>query len=465
MHCSTRPECRLRPWRSMFVPAVMAIFVSVASLCAGADIPLRTPPGWNSDKQADATILTPGDVAEGKLYKVMVTLMQDKAGSLDEILEDGKKMVAETGTFQAAVEPRQSTSDGGWGYKFVLGTLTTEDRALVVQLMAIKKGDEGGVVIVLSDSGETMGDYADACATMVRGMGAAPQAPAPTIPGVVDLRYTVPAGWAQQEVNGYPLLVKEKNEEWVKYRFSLLIFPTEALTGSVHDQFEGYWKSFVTPNYTSNIVPLPLMTRLKSGYACAFDAESEARSNNGAEATVALYMIAHGGRVVPVLGIYSGPDWTFDKEAEVEIGQFLDAAQIPGASAEQVPLFSAAQLAGEWAESSSSFANYVTAGGAYAGDATISTGVYLTLGADGSYSQTLMALTRGSSIREKNAGTWTVDDDELVLSKGGRYSLLGYGTDPKAGRFLVVGNYSNTPSKLKLTNPRGILQALWLKAK
>jgi len=76
-----------------------------------------------------------------------------------------------------------------------------------------------------------------------------------------------------------------------------------------------------------------------------------------------------------------------------------------------------------------------------------------------------MALTRGSSVREKNSGTWTVEDDELVLSKGGRYSLLGYGADSRAGRFLVLGNYSDNPARLKFTNPRGILQAQWLGAK
>ena len=257
-------------------------------------------------------------------------------------------MVAEIGTFKAAMEPRQSASEGGWDYKFVLGTLETKDRALLANLMAIKKGDEGGVVVVLSDSVETMEKYADAFATMVRGMGAAEPTPAPANTGVVDLQYTVPAGWVKQKVNGFPLLVKEKNEQWVKYRFSLLIFPTEALTGTVREQFAGYWKSFVTPNYTSTIAPLPLMARLKSGYACAFDADSEAKAENGAEVTVALYMIAHGGRVVPVMGIYSGPDWTFDKAAEVEIGQFLETARIPGASAEQVALFSAAELPGEW---------------------------------------------------------------------------------------------------------------------
>ena len=43
--------------------------------------------------------------------------------------------------------------------------------------------------------------------------------------------------------------------------------------------------------------------------------------------------------------------------------------------------------------------------------------------------------------------------------------MLGYGNDPKIGRFMVIGNYSNQKSRLKFTNPRGILQAMWMKAK
>jgi len=448
---------------------VLAFCAAVVLSCPAhaADIPLTAPKGWKSEKQAKATILTPGDVADGRFYAVMVTPTEGKAGSLDELLDDARKMAAEIGTFKAAMEPRQSKSDGGWDYKFVLGTLETKDRALVAQLMSVKKGDEGGVVVVLSESAETMTHYADAFAAMVRAMGAPAQAPppAPAEAGVVDLQYTVPEGWAPTKINGFPLLVKEKNEEWTKFRISLLILPTEALGASIRGQFMGYWNSLVTPNYATRIAPIPLMVRLKTGHACAFDAEWDAKGKNGNVATVAIYMIAHGGKVVPVMGIYTGTDWTLDKTAEAEIGQFLDTARIPGTSDEKVSLFSAADLAGDWSESGTEHANYVTRSGAYAGDATISTAAYFKLASDGSYTRTLMAVGAAGNIREKDAGTWSVDDDLLVLSKGARYSLLGYGADPKVGRFMVIGKYSNQKARLKFTNPRGILQALWLKAK
>ena len=181
--------------------------------------------------------------------------------------------------------------------------------------------------------------------------------------------------------------------------------------------------------------------------------------------TAALYMITHGGKVVPVMAIYSGTSWNMNNDVENEVSAFLDTARIPGVSAEKVPLFVAANLAGEWSESGTEHAMYVTRDGNYAGNATISTAAYFTLGSDGTYKRTLMAVGAAGNIREKDSGTWTVDDDELVLSKGGRYSLLGYGDDPKVGRFLILSNYTNQKARLKFTNPRGILQALWLRAK
>jgi len=447
-------------------PAAAAPFLGIPiRISMRIEIPLEAPAGWKLEEQDRATILTPGDVPEGKFYRVMVTLTEAKAGTLEEILEDGRKMVAEIGTFAAKAASARSTSEGGWDHQSVLGTVATKDHALLANLVAFKKGDRGGMVIVLSDGVETMTAYADAFARMIREMGGAKPESGPAKPGAIRLEYRVPAGWIETKVEGLPYLVKEKREEWVKYRLSLLVLPGEDRAGSVREQFEGLWRSYVAPNYTTGIAPLPLMRRLPSGYACAFDADSQAKDKNGTEVTVALYVVAHGGRVVPILGVYSGPDWRLDKGAETDLGELLGTARIPGATEEKVPLFSADALAGEWSESSSEFANHVTRDGAYAGDATISTGTYLDLRADGSYARTLVALTGGRSIREKDAGTWTVEDDELVLSQAGRYTLLGYGADPKVGRFLVLGTYPNQKSRLKLTNPRGILQALWLKAK
>lgn len=436
----------------------------VAAAPARRDIPLRPPDRWTVEQQDDSTIFRPPDVAEGKLYAIMVTMTPGTAGTLDEILAEGRRMIAEVGTFKAAGEPRQSRSDGGWDYKFSLGSIATPERSLASVLVAFKQGDVGGVAIVLADGPETLGAYGDAFADMVRAMGDTAATPTPAAPGVADLRFTVPAGWVTEEANGFPLLVREKHDDWRNYRFSLMVLPTEELQGSLREEYGRFWQTYIVPNFTTKVAPLPLMRRLESGYACGFDADSRALTQDGGELTVALYVVAHGGRAAPVLGMYSGPDWTFETAAETEIGEFLASARLPGATEERVALFAAADLAGDWRESSSEHANRVSRDGAYLGDATVTTGTYLELGADGAYSHTKMALRRGSTARDHSAGTWTVDDDELVLSQGGRYTLLGYGSEPEVGRFLVMGNYPNLTARLKYTNPRGILQASWLKA-
>src|SRR5688572_8557248 len=175
--------------------------------------PFKAPAGWKADKQDGATIFTPGDVPQGKLYVVMVTMMKEKARSLDDILTDGKKMAGEVGTFKAMTKPEPFVSSGDWDYSFVLGTIEKGDRNLVAQVMAIKKADQGGVIIVLSDSIETMSLYADAFNNSVKGMGGPKRVAVPAAStGNVDLQYNIPPGWVKQEVNGFPLLVKEKHD-------------------------------------------------------------------------------------------------------------------------------------------------------------------------------------------------------------------------------------------------------------
>src|SRR5688572_9830589 len=87
---------------------------------APADNPLKAPIGWKSETKDGATTFTPADVATGKLYVVVVTMLEGKAGSMDEILATGRALAGEIGTFKSAIEPRQDKSDGGWDYKFDL---------------------------------------------------------------------------------------------------------------------------------------------------------------------------------------------------------------------------------------------------------------------------------------------------------------------------------------------------------
>lgn len=460
-----RPRGRGQTYMNLLLALCVATCIAGPSkpLSAG-DSPLIAPSGWKSETKDGSTTLTPADVPSGKLYAVVIHMLPAKADAksytLDEALALAKAEATTIGTFKSAIDPKTAKSDGGWDYKFDLGEIKGSDAGYVAQIMAIKKGDECGVVIVLADSVETMSRYADTFGAAVRSMGVTS-----TGNGNADLQYTVPPGWTETKVNGFPMLVKERKDDYNNYRVSLLILATEALSGSIRDQFVGYWKSYVSPSYDTKIAPIPLMARLKTGYACAYDGEWDAKAKNGGQQTIALYMIAHGGKAVPVLAICAGNEWSIDGKVETEVASFLDSARIPGASDKKVQLFDPSAVAGDWKESGTEFANYVTRSGDYVGDATISTASYLTLSSNGTYDRTLLAVGSAGNIREKNQGNWSIDDDDLVLSKAGRYSLLGSGSDPKVGRFLVIGNNRDQKVRLKFTNPRGPLQAMWMRAK
>jgi hypothetical protein len=158
----------------------------------------------------------------------------------------------------------------------------------------------------------------------------------------------------------------------------------------------------------------------------------------------------------------------YEKQLDADLDRLLETARIPGSAEAQVPLFSSAEVAGDWSEGSASIATYVTSSGSYAGDASIYTGSGFILRPDGTYNHVLVAITGGTHLKEKDEGKWSLADTELVLRQGkreSRYSLLGYGVDSKAGRFLVLGTYPNVKAKLSFSDPRGPFQASWFKAR
>jgi len=435
-----------------------------------SQIPLKAPTGWKSKTDQGATVMTPGDLEEGKVYTVLVTPLQTKAGTLDAVYGIAKKTIGEVGTFTEATDPQAAQSDGGWDYKVSIGAVEKDGKGLMAQVMALKKGDIGGIVIVIADGIETLGKYSDPFTYMIRSLGSSGKLPpTPEIartPGMVDLQYKVPTGWVETKKSGANVIEASHDDLYTKYRWTLVVMPSQPLTGSVRDNFREYWKATVTGNYDSAVVPMPLMARMSDGYVCAFDADGSAKHKvTGARPrTVALYLIAHGNRFVPVVAILYG----YEKPLEEDLERFITTARIPGSSNTKIPLFSSKEVTGDWSEGSASIASYVTASGDYAGDASIYTGSGFQLRPDGTYNHVLVAITRNTRIKERDAGKWSIEDDELVLHQTAgmtRYSLLGCGVDPKAGRFLVLGTYSNLKAKLSFSNPRGPLQASWYKAK
>ncbi|MCW3099031.1 MAG: hypothetical protein JWL77_4649 [Chthonomonadaceae bacterium] len=435
-----------------------------------ADIPMKPPSGWKAKTAQGATVMTPGDLAEGKVYTVLVTPLQTKAGSLDEVYEIGKKTIGEAGAYTPLSKPARAQSEGGWDYELTIGMLEKGDKALLAQVLALKKGDIGGIVILIADSIETMQTYSDPFSNMIRSLGGSGKhPPAPEIApasGTVDLQYKVPAGWVETKKQGATVIEATKDDFYTKYRWTLVVMPSQPLHGSLRENFKDYWKALITANYESDAVPLPLFVRLSDGYACAFDADSGAKHKvSGARPRiVSVYLVAHGDRFVPILAILYG----YEKQLDIDMDRFLTTATIPKSSSAKIPLFSNAEVVGDWSEGSTSIASYVTASGAYAGDASIYSASSFHLNPNGTYKHLMVGIQGSTHIKEQNEGKWRVEDNELVLThaKGvDRYSLLGCGSDPKAGRFLVIGTYSNAKAKLSFSNPRGPFQASWYKAK
>lgn len=429
-------------------------------------LPLQVPQGWEARKQEGARILVPKDLPEGKLYTVLVPDLTRKLGSLKELLAAAKATLGEAGTFKPARDPASSTNDAGWEFQVVLGTLEKDGGALLAQAVVLRKGEEEGMILTLSDSVATMEKYSDAFSAMVKTIGAPKAAP---VAGTVDLKYTTPPGWTTRTLDGGVLLENIKDEGSYKVVYRVLILPSQPLEGSLRKTFLELWTSQIKATLETTIVPVPLVRRLKSGMAVAFDQDPAAKTKEGVKHHGGLYLLARGKRCVPVLGLYFNMGNT--DELEKALGVLFESAEIPGAGTDKVALLDPAELPGEWSVSSSSLANYVTASGAYAGDASIAVGSGLHLNKDETFKKSLIAITKDRRLKELSEGTWKVDDNELVLLEKGaagpgkRYRIFGVGGDEKGGTFLVLSSYADTAQQADLTSPRRLFGGEWHKRK
>lgn len=435
---------------------------------ARKDLPITLPAGWESKRQEGATVLAPKDLPAGKVYNVVLPDLTRKVGSVDGLVDVAKAMLGEVAAFKQVGETGKSKSEGDWDYAVLGGTLGKDGRELLAQAVALKKGEDEGLILVVSDSVETLQRYSDALTTMVRSLGApkaAPPAPAAT---TVDLKHTAPEGWTVKTLEAGVLYGLAKNDFYEKYDFRILVLPSQPLQGSLRKAFVEMWDLHVKTNFETKIVPLPLVRRLNSGMAVAFDQDNAAKNKQGVQHHAGLYLLARGNRFVPIVAFFFGMGNT--DAVDKALLQIFDAAEIPGAGAGRVPLVDAAELAGTWTESSHVFANYVTSAGAYAGDASIATVSYLTLNADGTVKATFMAVTAKTRLKEVDEGKWRVEDNELFMDVGKgaeaktkRYRIFGVGSDEKGGSFLVISDYPNTDQQASLPYPRRSFNGQWFK--
>jgi hypothetical protein len=439
---------------------ILSAILSMGLLPAAAgDLPLQVPEGWDSRKQEGSLLMVPKNMPEGKFYTVVVVPVAAKVGSLKGLTEAAKATLGQTGTFKPARDPAAAKNEAGWEFETLVGTLEKDGNALMAQSVVLRKDAEEGIILVFSDSVETMQKYSDAFSGMIKSVGV-PKVPPPVAgAGKVDLKYKVPEGWTSVEKNGTVLLESVKNTFYEKWTFRLLILPSEPLEQDLRKTFLARWATEIKPNFVTSIVPLPLVRRMKSGAACGFDLERTAKNKTGEEVNAGLYVLARGSRYVPILAIFYG----FDSGLEKSVEEFLESAEIPGAGTEKVALYSPADLHGTWDTSSSSIAAYVTGtGGSFVEGISVGTGVVFN--ADGTFKKTLSAIQGIRQIKETDEGKWKADDAELTLRES-KYWVLGVGSDPKAGAFLVLNNYANQEDRLRLTYPRAASSGTWYKRK
>jgi hypothetical protein len=452
----------------------LAFVLLLSRGAAGGGLPLEVPDGWESHRQDAALTMTPRDVGSGRIFIVVVPDLTRPMGSIRALLEAGKEAVGQTGTFRPANEPVAGRNGQGWEYEVLIGPLEKDGKTLFAEVLGVKKGDDEGIIIVIADSVETLQKYSDPFTAMVGALGAsgtpatAPAtapAPAPASGQGTDVRFSVPAGWTAKPVDGGVLLEKAVDTMYDKYLFRIVVLGSQKLTDSLRKTYVANWTSIIGSTMETSIVPLPLMRRLANGAAVAYDLDSDTKTKGGQRAAGGLAIVAQGGRYVPVMLVFFGG--ALDAKLDADVSTVLESIQIPGAGAARVAMYTPSEIIGDWSESSTSFANYVTSRGDYAGDASITTATYVTLKADGTFKRSFIGLKGGATLREKDEGTWKLEDGIIVQSGKRRatYIVHGVGIDPKVGAFLVLSTYSNQDEKPRFCNPRGPFQGTWFKRK
>lgn len=438
------------------------------------DLPVQAPEGWESRLQDSTLLLVPKDLAAGQVYTVLIPGLTQRVGTVRGLLDLAKATLGQVGEFKPAHDPAGSKTDPGWEFEVVIGALTKSGKDLMAQAMGLRKGEKEGMILIISDSVATMQKYSDAFNIMVRTMDAPKASPAAPAAGegVVDLVYTAPDGWTATPQAGSTLLSwsneKSKGQFDSVRKYQLVILPSQPLKDGLRKTFLDFWDAQLKPAFDTSVMPLPMLRRLKSGRICAFDLDDRAKTKDGRALpgilSVGLYVVAQGNRAVPIVGIFLNRI----RDIDAPLLALMESARIPNAGDDKIVPFTAADIAGDWAESSMSIATFVTASGQYAGDASIATASGFTLNSDETFKYHFVGVGRGKTITENEQGKWSVDDTTLVLvgkDRTRRYIVYGFGKDPKVGTFLALSVSYATDVQLDLGFPRGAFQSTTFKRK
>jgi hypothetical protein len=436
------------------------------------ELPIQAPDSWESREQNSTLLLTPKDLAAGQVYTVLVPGLPKKVGTVRGLLDVAKATLGQVGVFKPANEPAGAKTEGGWEFEVVIGTLMKDGKGLAGQALGLRKDEKEGIILVLSDSVATMQKYSDAFNAMVRSLGRPKAALAETPPaGPVDLVYTVPEGWKATPQGGAVVLSwsneATKGPSEILHKYQLIILPSLPLKDGLRKTFLDFWAAQMSPMFETSIMPLPAFRRLKSGAICACDVDDRAKVKQGETPaglfSAGLYVLAQGKRAVPIIAFFVNKF----RDADAPLLAFMESARIPNAGDDAIVPFTATELPGEWEESSMSMANYVS-GGRVVGDASIFVGSTFTLNAEGTFKFHFVGIGRGQRVVDDDEGKWSVEDTTLTLDgkqRKRRYTVFGFGGDPKVGRFLVLSIYDNNDMRLDLGSPRDAYQSKTYKKK
>src|SRR5262245_44633197 len=79
--------------------------VTLSALASAQDLPLKGPNGWQAVTHDDVLVITPKDLAAGKLYTVLVPKLVRKVGTLEGLVDEGKQTLGDVAPFKLAKGP------------------------------------------------------------------------------------------------------------------------------------------------------------------------------------------------------------------------------------------------------------------------------------------------------------------------------------------------------------------------
>jgi uncharacterized protein DUF6683 len=236
--------------------------------------------------------------------------------------------------------------------------------------------------------------------------------------GGVDLVYTVPPGFTVQRGNGWVALNGRVSDGSSEAHPRIVIAATVPFGGDAAASFKNAWQTLLLGTFTTDKKPLPYHRRLPSGLVLTYDGASMQPKAGGSDWYQTTFYLLHGnGKAVPILVTRD----SVTKSADAAIADFFDHASIPGDAPPKGALFAGKELVGKWRQHSMTVASWYSRSGHYAGDATSFTNTGFALAADGTFSRQFAGKgSTGPIITEKIAGTWTIEDDTLVMRAKGR---------------------------------------------